>query len=146
MSEEEGRRALTELLADEVVVAVRIGQSPSLENMEPGLWIVNPTILKGLKDMAIESIEKELSTQHETIFRDHRNFDLCAGGKSFVIFPTQQQLNTLLHLHSDTICRTCESKEVICILTATEYFDESTEVPGNCIIRTLDEGIGTLLT
>ncbi len=145
MNEEEGRRALTELLADEVLVAVRIGTTSIFTFLESGLWILTPTILKGLKDSTIKAIEKELENQHESVSRNHSYYDICAGDKSFVVFPTQQQLNTLLHLHSEIICRICESNTVICILTASEYYDDSTVAPRNCIIKTLDEGIETVV-
>ncbi len=144
MSAEDGRRALTELLADEALCALRVGNDRGILKMDPGLWIVNSSVLEGLKDLAVRGLEKELRKRYSTVSRNHEYYDLCADKKSFVIFPTQQQLNTLLRLHSDIACRTCSSTEVICILTASEYLDDSVVTPSNLIMKTMDDGLTTI--
>ncbi|MHA1637104.1 MAG: ATP-binding protein [Candidatus Thorarchaeota archaeon] len=144
MNAEDGRRALTELLADEALCALRVGNESGVLNMEQGLWIVNASVLKGLKDLAVRWLEKELRKRYSTVSKNHEYYDLCADRKSFVIFPTQQQLNTLLRLHSDVACRTCKSTEVICILTASEYLDDSVVTPSNLIMKTMDDGLATI--
>ncbi len=63
-----------------------------------------------------------------------------------MIFPNQQQLNTLLHLHSDMACRICKSTKVVCVLTASEYLEESVITPSNLIVRTMDDNICALIT
>lgn len=140
MSKEEGQRALTELLADEVLVAIRIGEESELLDLEPGLWVINSSVLKRLKEYVIETLEKALQRTHQEVFKNHECYDLCAKGISYVIFPTQQQLNTLLNLNSKIACRTCSSKRVVCILTASEYLEESAVVPPNLCIKAFDEG------
>ena len=92
----------------------------------------------------MKAFAKELRKQHSTVSKNHDYYDLCADKKSFVIFPTQQQLNTLLRLHSDIACRTCKSTEVICILTASEYLDDSVVTPSNLIMKTMDDGLATI--
>ncbi len=144
MSADDGRRALTELLADEALCALRIGEESGILEMEEGLWIINASVLESLKDMAIVRLEEELRKQYSNVFRNHEYYDLCADNKSFVVFPNQQQLNTLLRLHSDVACRTCKSTEVICILTAAEYLDDSIVTPSNLIMKTMDDGLTTI--
>ncbi|MGY5858970.1 MAG: DUF87 domain-containing protein, partial [Candidatus Thorarchaeota archaeon] len=144
---EEGRRALTELLADEVLIALRSNDDESkFIEMEQGLWIVNSSILKKLKESATRIIETELKKHHAKVSRDHGYYDLCANNTSYVIFPNQQQLSTLLNLHSDVACRTCKSSKVVCILTASEYLEDSVVTPGNLIIKTMDDSVSALVT
>ena len=143
---EEGRRALTELLADEVLIALRSNTESKVIEMEHGLWIVNSSILKRLKEAATQIIEIELKKHHTKVSRNHGYYDLCANNTSFVIFPNQQQLSTLLNLHSDIACRTCKSSKVVCILTASEYLEDSVVTPENLIIRTMDDNVSALVT
>ena len=143
---EEGRRALTELLADEVLIALRSNDENNFVDMEQGLWIVNSSILKKLKEEAIQMIETELRKHHPKVSRNHGYYDLCANNISYVIFPNQQQLSTLLNLHSEIACRTCKSSKVVCILTASEYLEDSVITPGNLVIKTMDDGASALVT
>lgn len=143
---EEGRRALTELLADEVLIALRSNTESKVIEMEHGLWIVNSSILKRLKEAATQIIEIELKKHHTKVSRNHGYYDLCANNTSYVIFPNQQQLSTLLNLHSDIACRTCKSSKVVCILTASEYLEDSVVTPENLIIRTMDDNVSALVT
>jgi DNA helicase HerA-like ATPase len=142
---EEGRRALTELLADEVLTALRMNNESKFLDLGQGLWIVNSSILQELKEKATDIIEAELKKHHSDVSCDHGYYDLCAGNTSYVIFPNQQQLSTLLNLHSDVACRTCKSTQVVCILTASEYLEDSVVTPGNLIVRTMDDSVSTLV-
>lgn len=143
---EDGRRALTELLADEVLVALRVGDYEKFVNLDKGVWIVNSIALKDLKVKAIGSLEDEFRKRNHRVSCDHGYYDLCVDDKSYVVFPTQQELNTLLRLHSDVACRICNSMNVVCILTAKEYFDDTIPVPSNLTILTMDIGIAEILT
>ncbi len=143
---EEGKRALTELLADEVLIALRVNDETQFIELSEGLWLVNSSILKSLKEKAIDTIEEELKKHHTNVSRNHGYYDLCVGDASYVIFPNQQQLNTLLHLHSDVACRTCKSTKVVCVLTAVEYLEESVTTPSNLIVKTLDDNVAALVT
>jgi hypothetical protein len=98
-----------------------------------------------LKEKAASIIDTELEKHHSKVFRDHGYYDLCAGNTSYVIFPNQQQLNTLLNLHSSVACRTCKSNQVVCILTASEYLEDTVVKPGNLIIKTMDDNISALV-
>jgi hypothetical protein len=146
LTADEGRRALTELLADEVLIALRIDRTNKLIDVEQGLWIINSSILKELKDTAINAIKNGLEKHHHDVSQNHGFYDLCAGSTSYVIFPNQQQLSTLLNLHSKVACRTCKSTQVVCILTATEYLEDNVVTPENLIIRTMDDNISALVT
>ena len=143
---DEGRRALTELLADEALIALRANKESKFIEMEQGLWIVNSSVLKKLKETATKIIEAELKKHHSKVSRNHGYYDLCANNTSYVIFPNQQQLSTLLNLHSDVACRTCKSSKVVCILTASEYLEDSVVTPGNLIIKTMDDSISAFVT
>jgi hypothetical protein len=145
MNGEEGRRALTELLADEFLVAVRVGDDNNYWGIEEGLWVMNSTVLKDLKNRTIEVFEKELRKHNEDVTRGHGYYDLCTGENSYVIFPNQQQLNTLLRLHSEIACRTCKSVRVICVLTAAEYLDDSVVTPANLAMKTIDDGMAAIV-
>lgn len=142
---DEGRRALTELLADEVLIALRSNTESKVIELEQGLWIVNSSILKRLKETATQIIEVELRKRHSKVSRNHGYYDLCANNTSYVIFPNQQQLSTLLNLHSDIACRTCKSSKVVCILTASEYLEDSVVTPGNLIIKTMDDSVSAFV-
>ena len=145
LTADEGKRALTELLADEVLIALRTNAENDLIDVEQGLWIINSSILQKLKEKAINIIEDELRKHHSEVSRNHGYYDLCAGNTSYVIFPNQQQLSTLLNLHSNMACRTCKSTQVVCVLTASEYLEDAVVTPGNLIIRTMDDNISTLV-
>jgi hypothetical protein len=143
---EEGKRALTELLADEVLIALRVNDELQIIELSEGLWLVNSSVLKSLKEKAIDKIEEELKKNHSDVSKDHGYYDICVGDTSYVIFPNQQQLNTLLHLHSDVACRTCKSTKVVCVLTASEYLEESITTPSNLIVKTMDDNVSALVT
>ena len=143
---DEGRRALTELLADEVLIALRANDDNKIIGLDQGLWIVNSSILTELREKATMMIETELKKHNSEVFRNHGYYDICAGNTSYVIFPNQQQLNTLLNLHSDVACRTCKSNRVVCILTASEYLEESVVTPGNLVVRTMEDSSSVLAT
>jgi len=143
---EEGKRALTELLADEALIALRVNDESQFVELTEGLWLVNSSVLKSLKEKAITNMEQELKKHHSKVSKNHGYYDLCVGNTSYVIFPNQQQLNTLLHLHSDIACRTCKSTKVVCVLTASEYLEESETIPSNLIVRTMDDNMSTLVT
>lgn len=141
---EEGKRALTELLADEVLIALRVEGDSQFVELEDGLWLVNSSVLQNLKKSAVNVIEMVLKKRNEKVSRDHGYYDLCVGDTSYVIFPNQQQLNTLLHLHSDVACRTCKSTQVVCVLTASEYLEEDVTTPNNLIVKTMDDKVSAL--
>jgi len=143
---EEGKRALTELLADEVLIALRVNDGSQFVELTEGLWLVNSSVLKSLKEKAVDIIEQELKKHHSNVTKNHGYYDLCVGDVSYVIFPNQQQLNTLLHLHSDIACRTCKSTKVVCILTASEYLEDSVMTPSNLIVKTMDDNVSALVT
>ncbi|MFW9906951.1 MAG: helicase HerA domain-containing protein [Candidatus Thorarchaeota archaeon] len=145
LTADEGKRALTELLADEVLIALRTNAENKLIDFEQGLWIINSSILQKLKERAASIIENELKKHHSEVSQDHGYYDLCAGNTSYVIFPNQQQLSTLLNLHSNVACRTCKSTQVVCVLTASEYLEDTVITPGNLLIRTMDDNISTLV-
>jgi hypothetical protein len=146
LSVEDGRRALTELLADEVLVALRVGNDEKLVNLSKGVWMVNSAALRELKEKAIKVLGEEFKKKNFHVEFNHGYYDLCVDKKSYVVFPTQQELNTLLRVHSDVACRICNSKQVVCILSAKEYFDDSVPSPNNLITVTLDTGMAKLLT
>jgi DNA helicase HerA-like ATPase len=141
---EEGKRALTELLADEVLIALRVEDASQFVELEEGLWLVNSSVLQDLKRSAVNLIEIALKKRNEKVSRNHGYYDLCVGNTSFVIFPNQQQLNTLLHLHSDVACRTCKSTQVVCVLTASEYLEDDITTPSNLIVKTMDDKVSAL--
>lgn len=142
---EEGKRALTELLADEVLIALRVNGESQFMELTEGLWLVNSSVLKHLKEKAITSIEEELKKHHSKVSKNHGYYDLCVGDTSYVIFPNQQQLNTLLNLHSEIACRTCKSSKVVCVLTASEYLEESETTPRNLIVKTMDDNVSAFV-
>ncbi|MFW9845502.1 MAG: ATP-binding protein [Candidatus Thorarchaeota archaeon] len=146
LSAEEGKRALTELLADEVLIAVRIGDSLDFIDLDEGLWIMNSGELSNLKDSAVDALEKELKRQRNSVSRNHGYYDLCANGVSYVVFPNQQQLNTLLHLQSEIACRTCHSERIVCVLTAVEYLEDSIVMPDNILLYDFSEYVSVVST
>lgn len=144
LNSEEGKRALTELLADEVLIALRVNEKSQFVELTEGLWLVNSSVLKNLKEKAVTIIERELSKHYSSVSKNHGYYDLCVGNTSYVIFPNQQQLNTLLHLHSDIACRNCKSTKVVCVLTASEYLEDSVTTPSNLVVKTIDDNLSAL--
>ncbi len=141
LMKDEGKRALTELLADEVLTAVRIGEDIGIQDVEKGLWIANSSVLRDLKAGVIKSFEVEFMKRGQEVKRDHGYYDFCVGSTSYVIFPTQQQLSTLMNLHNDIACRKCDSVRVICILTAAEYLEDNAITPSNLTILTMEDNV-----
>jgi hypothetical protein len=139
MNAEEGKRALTELLADEVLMALRVGNDFDFIDLNEGLWIVNSGELGKLKDSAVNALEQELQKRQSSVSRNHGYYDLCTNGISYVVFPNQQQLNTLLHLQSDIACRTCKSERIVCVLTAAEYLEDTVVMPDNILLYDFSE-------
>jgi hypothetical protein len=139
MNVEEGKRALTELLADEVLMALRVGNGLDFVDLDEGLWIVNSGELGKLKDSVVDALENELRKRQSSVSRNHGYYDLCTNGVSYVVFPNQQQLNTLLHLQSDIACRTCKSGRIVCLLTAAEYLEETVVMPDNILLYDFSE-------
>ncbi len=146
LTADEGKRALTELLADEVLIALRANDDNKIVGLEQGLWLVNSSILKELREKASIMIEEQLKKNGLEVYRNHGYYDICAGNTSYVIFPNQQQLSTLLNLHSDVACRTCKSTKVVCVLTAAEYLEDSTLIPCNLVVRTMEDDSSVLIT
>jgi hypothetical protein len=140
-----GRDALTELLGDEALVAVRVGDDSKSTGLDVGLWIVNTPVLKGLKDRVLGLLEEELVKKYGRVRKNHEYYDMCVEDTSYLVFPTQQQLNTLLRLHSDIACRSCGSRRVVCLLTASEYMDDTVTGPENLMLKTLDEGFSAVV-
>jgi DNA helicase HerA-like ATPase len=139
MNVEEGKRSLTELLADEVLMALRVGDDLDFIDLDEGLWIVNSGELGKLKDSAVNALEQELQKRQSSVSRNHGYYDLCTNGVSYVVFPNQQQLNTLLHLQSDIACRTCKSEQIVCVLTAAEYLEDTVVMPDNILLYDFSE-------
>jgi hypothetical protein len=138
LNSDEGRRAVTELLADEALTAVRVGENFGYAGISSGLWIVDSNVLIELKDWILDRLVSSLRREGHEIYKNHEYFDLCAGNASYVVFPNQQQLSTLLHLRSEVMCRTCNTKKIVCILSASEYFDERDNVSDNIVFKYLD--------
>lgn len=145
LMKDEGKRALTELLADEVLTAIRIGTDMKFSDLEKGLWVVNSSVLKDLKVSIIASFEQEFAKRGLTIERDHGYYDFCVGNTSYVIFPTQQQLSTLMNVQNEVACRKCESVRVVCILTAAEYLEDNVTTPSNLTILTMEDSAAALV-
>ena len=145
LMKEEGKRALTELLADEVLTAIRIGSNIGIPELESGLWIVNSSVLRDMKASVVASFEMEYAKRGLSIRRDHGYYDFCAGNASYVVFPTQQQLSTLMNVNNDVACRKCQSSRVVCILTAAEYLEDSAVTPGNLDVLTMENNVSSLV-
>jgi len=139
MDADEGKHALAELLADSKLVAIRVKKSGVFAGLDEGLWVVSPLAIKDLKTVAIGALESQLLKLDEPIAKGHGCYDLCAGGKSYAVFPSQEQLNILLRLDTDIACKACKSTQAVCVLPATEYLDDDTTRPANLEICEFEE-------
>ncbi len=135
---EDGRRALTELLADDVLVAIRFTSNYTYNNMDAGLWVVNSTVLEEIRNAITRSIFEQLAQKGISSQNNHGFFDLCDSHQSYIVFPTQEQLKTILDITNSEYCRTCHTKRILCILPASEYLPDNQNVPNSCKIVTLD--------
>jgi hypothetical protein len=140
-----GKRALTELLADEMLTAIRNETNDRWIEIEDGLWIVNTSVLERFRKEAMEFLKQHLSKSNP-VYLGHECYDLCSGKTSYVVFPTQQQLTTLQRMHGEIACRKCQSTRVVCIISAAEYMDESVVNPENLELVTLDRSLETILS
>jgi hypothetical protein len=127
----EGRHALTELLGDGRLVAVRVRNGRVFPDLGEGLWVVSRSAIGDLKKTALGALESQLMKLNEPIARGHGCYDLCAGGKSYAVFPSQDQLDILLQLNNEIVCKSCKATRAVCILPATEYLDSGTARPTN---------------
>lgn len=134
MTANEGRHALTELLADGRLVAVRVRNTRAFSGLEEGLWVVGSSAIRDLKKTAVGILESHLLKLNEPIAKGHGYYDLCAGGRSYAVFPSQDQLDALLRLDNDIACKACRSTQAVCILPATEYLSDDTVRPANLAI------------
>lgn len=143
LRKEIGKQALTELLADEMLTAIRNETNDTWIEMEEGLWIVNTRVLERFRKETLEFLRNHLAKSNP-IHVGHEFYDLCSGDTSYVLFPTQQQLTTLQRMHGDIACRKCKSTKIVCILSAAEYMDESIVNPKNLELVTLDKSLNTI--
>ncbi len=142
---EDGQRALRELLADDVLVAVRLGSNFSTPNLKPGLWIVNNAILEELRLTLIQHIIDEWASHDPSVNRNHGFYDICEHKTSIIIFPTREQLQAILDVNDSVYCKKCHTTEAICILPASEYVPKDCNIPSSCTIVTLDSEFHSIL-
>lgn len=139
MSAYEGKQALTDLLSDGRLVAMRVRNGRAFPSLEEGLWVVGRSAIRDLKTTAVGALESQLLKLNEPIAKGHGCYDLCAGGKSYAVFPSQDQLDILLQLDNEIVCKSCESTQAICILPAAEYLDDEAAKPANLRICELED-------
>lgn len=143
LRKEVGKQALTELLADEMLTAIRNETNDRWIEIDEGLWIVNTRVLERFRKEAMGFLRDHLARSN-LVHVGHEFYDLCSGDTSYVLFPTQQQLTTLQRMHGEIACRKCKSTKVVCILSAAEYMDESIVNPKNLELVTLDRSLKTI--
>lgn len=139
LSVTEGKHALTELLGDGRLVAVRVKNSGVFSGLEEGLWVVGRSAIRELKRTAVGALESQLLKLNEPIAKGHGCYDLCAAGKSYAVFPSQDQLDILLQLDNEVVCKACKATRAVCILPATEYLDNDTVKPANLEICEMED-------
>ncbi|MCF2137280.1 MAG: DUF87 domain-containing protein [Candidatus Thorarchaeota archaeon] len=141
MQKEDGQRALSEMLIDEKIFAFRVTPNMRFVSLNEGLWIVSPEKLHLLKSRALDALESELVKRHGSANRSHSPLDICAGGVSYLVFPTKKILDKVTSQKNEYVCQVCHSKKLICILPAIEYIDEFEEKPEFMQITSLDNGV-----
>jgi hypothetical protein len=139
MRVDEGKRALTELLGDGRLVALRVRNSRVFPGVEEGLWVVGRAAISDMKKTAVGVLESQLLKLNEPVARGHGCYDLCAGGKSYAVFPNQDQLDILMQLDNEVVCKACKATRAVCILPATEYLDNDVAKPANLEICELED-------
>ncbi len=141
---EEGRKTLTEMLADERLTVVRVSNGMRGITLNEGLWVLNTARLQSLKEEIIQNIQNELHRTCKFVSRNHDGYDICADNTSFVVFPTQHQLEMLRQMRETPACRVCGSTHVVCILSASEYWGDYHYDATRLTIRTLEEDLSAL--
>jgi len=139
MSEEEGRRAVTGLLVDERLVVLRVKDKQMFQGFEEGLWVVSCSKIVDLREKAVAALEAELVKSSDRVLRNHGHYNLCADRKSYIVFPSQQELNSLLQSVGGTGCNICKSTQTVCVLTAAEYLNEDAAKPPNLVAYEFEE-------
>lgn len=139
MSEDEGRRVLTELLVDEKLVALRVKDKEVFRGLEEGLWAVSGPKIVELREKAVAVLEAELVKSSDRVLRNHGHYNLCADRKSYIVFPSQQELNALLQSVNGPVCNVCKSTQTVCVLTAAEYLNEDAVKPPNLVAYEFEE-------
>ncbi|MHA1771164.1 MAG: ATP-binding protein [Candidatus Thorarchaeota archaeon] len=141
MHKDDGQRALSEMLIDEKLFAFRVTSNMRFVSFNEGLWIVSPKRLYSLRAEALDALREELEKRHDSVKRDHSPLDICAGGVSYLVFPTKKILDQVANQKDEYVCPVCHSKKLICILPAIEYIDEFEEKPEFMQITSLDNGV-----
>lgn len=139
MSEDEGKRALTDLLVDGKLIALRVKDKEVFQDLEEGLWTVSCSKIVELREKAVAALEAELVKSSDRVLRNHGHYNLCANRKSYIVFPSQQELNVLLQSVSGTVCSICRSTQTVCVLTAVEYLNEDAVKPPNLVAYEFEE-------
>ncbi|MBD3405591.1 MAG: DUF87 domain-containing protein [Candidatus Lokiarchaeota archaeon] len=142
---EMGTKCLKELLADEELIAIRIGEYTTINGYSPGLWVLGANQIMKIKEHVIQDIQKHLLKKSNKIGLAHESYDICDGTTSYIILPSQKQLSEISNCEKEVKCEVCGATKIICIVAASEYIDERLLKKENIQIRTIEEGI-TILT
>ncbi len=145
MNVEEGQRALSEMLIDERLFALRVTSNMEFISFTEGLWLVSPTRFQTLKSQALEALEKELRKHGRKVETGHSPFDICANDISYIVFPTKKVMNQVTDQRSEHVCQVCSSHQLVCILPAIEYVDEFEDMPDFMSVTSLDDGLVSVL-
>ncbi|NWF94704.1 MAG: DUF853 family protein [Candidatus Thorarchaeota archaeon] len=145
LSRNSGESALKRLLADEVLVAIRAGEDRRLISLDEGLWVVNGPTLTSLRESVVQALQDELKHKHGPVWRNHDEYDLCSGGVSYIVFPTQHQLNMVMRIGKGEHCRKCHSRKTVCVLTAAEYGGDDAVATPELLLRTVEEGLSAVV-
>ncbi|MHA2034730.1 MAG: ATP-binding protein, partial [Candidatus Thorarchaeota archaeon] len=115
MDLDEGKRALSELLLDERLHAIRVNDRAGFVNLDAGLWILTPTEFEAARSRTLDALEYELRSRGFNTERHHEAFDLCAGAVTYLVFPSRKRVESMRKLDGENICPVCHSRELVCI-------------------------------
>ncbi|MHA1654128.1 MAG: ATP-binding protein [Candidatus Thorarchaeota archaeon] len=145
MDLDEGKRALSELLLDERLHAIRVNDRAGFVDLDAGLWVLTPTEFEAARSRTLDALEYELRSRGFNTERHHEAFDLCAGAVTYLVFPSRKRVESMRKLDGQDICPVCHSRELVCILPAIEYAEDIDDTPTNIHIVTLDSGVSRFL-
>ncbi|TXT56852.1 MAG: hypothetical protein BAJATHORv1_20449 [Candidatus Thorarchaeota archaeon] len=140
-----GRKCLKELLADEKLVAVRVGDYSKIGELSSGLWVLNQDQIEIIRQILIKELQSKLSKTSSGITGiNHNLFHLCSGSTAYLVLPSQKQLTDLLQRQVEMKCEMCDTTKVVCIVAASEYIDDAFYELRHINIQTIEESISVL--
>ncbi len=131
-----GRRALSELLLDEKLFAIRVPYSIDDLSIDRGLWVATQSFLNQLRDYCLahllDSLRKQGSESPTVCGKS-----ICDGSMTYLVFPSRSEIYDSVRHDGGPHGEECPPSILTIILPAAEYADNLDNIPRGCRIISL---------